>query len=44
MTLIHHDVALSFYWAVLPAGAYAALGFGPVLLICSSTLLLAAFW
>ena len=44
MAIVHHDPFLSFHWGALPAGATSALLFGAVLLTCSSTLLLAAFW
>ena len=44
MALFHHDPYLSFHWAVLSYGGTAAFIFGSVLLTCSSTLLLAAFW
>ena len=39
-----HDPALAFHWAALPWGAYPAFVFGSVVLTCSSTLLLAAYW
>ena len=44
MMLLHHDPFISFHWGAFPAGAVASLIVGPVVLTCSSTLLLAAFW
>ena len=44
MALLQHDPIFSFHWAVLPVGAYSAFILGPIVLTCSSTLLLAAFW
>ena len=44
MLLVHHDPLMAFYWAVFPFGALAAFILGSILLTCSSTLLLAAYW
>ena len=44
MALMHHDPFGTFQWAVLPDGAFAAFIFGSIVLTCSSTLLLAAYW
>jgi len=44
MALTHHDPLGSFHWAILPAGAFPAFIFGAIVLTCSSTLLLAAYW
>ena len=44
MTLIHHDPFMAFHWGAFPQGAFASLIVGPIVLTCSSTLLLAAFW
>ena len=39
-----HDPFLAFHWAALPFGAYVAFVIGSIVLTCSSTLLLAAYW
>ena len=44
MALVHHDPYLAFHWAALPFGAVTAFMLGPIVLTCSSMLLLAAFW
>ena len=44
LALLHHDPFFSFHWAVLPVGSYSAFITGSIVLTCSSTLLLAAFW
>ena len=44
LAVLQHDPFFSFHWAVLPVGGFAAFVFGPIVLSCSSTLLLAAFW
>ena len=44
MLLVHHDPFMGFHWAVFPYGATAAFVAGSILLTCSSTLLLAAYW
>ena len=44
MAVLHHDPLFSFHWGALPLGGYSAMLFGSIVLTCSSTLLLAAFW
>ena len=44
MMLMHHDPFLAFYWGALPFGVVTAFICGAIVLTCSSTLLLAAFW
>ena len=39
-----HDPFISFQWGLLPHGIFAAVLIGPLVLGCSSTLLLAGFW
>ena len=39
-----HDPFLSFHWGALPFGTYPAAVICPIVLMCSSTLYLAAFW
>ena len=44
LTLVHRDPFMAFHWGAFRAGAFASLVVGPIVLTCSSTLLLAAFW
>lgn len=44
MAILHHDPFAAFYWGMLPQGSFVAMLFGSIVLTCSSTLLLAAFW
>ena len=44
IALSEHDPTLAFHWAALPFGAYPAFVLGSIVMTCSSTLLLAAFW
>ena len=44
MALMFHDPFLSFHWAALPYGGFSAFICGAIVLTCSSTFLLAAFW
>ena len=44
MMLLHHDPCLSFHWAAFPFGTATSFICGSLVLTCSSTLLLAAFW
>ena len=42
--LNRHDPFFSFHWGTLPAGVFIATLVTPLMLMCSSTLLLAGFW
>lgn len=42
--LLHHDPFLSFHWAALPFGLFSASFCASIILPCTTTLLLAAFW
>ena len=42
--LMLHDPFMSFHWGLLPFGTWPAINIFPVILMCGSTLLLAAFW
>ena len=44
MAVLHHDPWLAFHWGALPQGAAPAFLFGAIVLTCSSTVLLAAYW
>jgi hypothetical protein len=44
MAILHHDPFFASHWASLPYGAYSSFMFGSIVLTCSSTLLLAAYW
>ena len=44
MVVLHHDPYAAFHWAAIPFGGFAVYVFGAVILSCTSTLLLAAFW
>ena len=44
MVAAHHDPFMAFRWGLLPYGMGAVLIMAPFILVCGSTLLLAAFW
>ena len=44
LALAPHDPFVSFHWGLLPVGVFPAALICPLVLTCSSTLLLAGFW
>jgi len=44
MALLHHDPFWGFHWGVFPMGGFSVFIIGSIVLTCSSTILLAAFW